>query len=90
MAAFVFIVALASLAASADPFSDLTKDGNDACFRRVYDAAHLRKNPRQQTISMTVWLGGRRKDVGANVGLAVVRRGDLAPLFLSAACQWEE
>ena len=44
--------------ALADPFSDLTKNGSDACFRRDYDAAHLKKNPRQQVTSMTVWIKG--------------------------------
>ena len=83
------VIALASPGASADPFSDLTKSGNDVCFRRDYDAAHLRKNPRQQTTSMVVWIRGETK-MGANVGLAAVRRGDPQPLFLSAACDWEE
>jgi hypothetical protein len=73
----------------ADPFSDLTKTGSDACFRRDYDSAHLRKNPRQQTTAMVVWIRAGSK-TGANVGLAAVRRGDSRALFISAACDWEE
>jgi len=73
----------------ADPFSDLTKSGRDACFRRSYDAAHLRKNPRQQTTSLVVWITGDTDQSGTNVGLAAVRRGDPQALFISAACEWE-
>jgi hypothetical protein len=39
------LIAFIAPAALADPMSDLTKDGNAVCFRRDYDAAHLKKNP---------------------------------------------
>ena len=58
--------------------SDLTKDGNDVCFRRDYDAAHLKKNPRQQVTSMTVWIAGSGDMRSGNTGLALTRRGDPA------------
>ena len=77
--------------AAADPFGDLTKNGSDACFRRVYDAAHLQKIPRQQVTSMTVWIKGGPAGAssrGGNVGLALTRRGDPQPLFLSGDCSW--
>ncbi len=82
------LIVLASPGAAADPFSDLIKDGKDVCFRRVYDAAHLKKNPRQQTTSMVVWLTGRTGRVG-NFGLAVTRRGDPQAMFLTGDCSWE-
>ena len=75
--------------AAANPFDDLTKDGNDACFQRVYDAAHLKKNPRQQSTSMTVWIAGKPDAMpSGNTGLALTRRGDPQPLFLAGGCEW--
>lgn len=79
-----------TLPALADPFGDLTRNGSDACFRRVYDDAHLRKIPRQQVTTMTIWIKGGPVDNtrGGNVGLSLTRRGDPQPLFLSADCSW--
>ena len=83
-------IAFVAPAALADPLSDLTKDGSAACFRRDYGAAHLRKNPRQQTTSMTVWLAGKDDAMpSGNTGLALTRRGDPQPLFLAGACEWD-
>lgn len=86
------IVALVLLASSpfvaANPFDGLTRSTDEVCFRRIYDAAHLRKNPQQRTTAMTVWI--RKPGKGsANVGLGVMRRGQADPLFLSAACEWQ-
>src|SRR5262245_41758484 len=72
---------------AANPFDDLTKNG-DACFHRSYDAAHLAKNPRQLTTSMTVWVTTIDSMRSGNVGLGVTRRGETAPLFLAAGCDW--
>jgi hypothetical protein len=87
-AAVFFGIALASPVALADPMSDLTKDKNDVCFRRDYDAAHLKKNPRQQVTSMTVWIAGSGDMRGGNTGLALTRRSDPQPIFLSGDCSW--
>jgi hypothetical protein len=87
--AALLTVACAVGAAQADPFSDLTQGGNDACFRRDYDAAHLRVHPRQQIAAMSLWLKGETKEPGGNIGLAIVRRSDLQALFLSGGCDWE-
>ena len=87
VAALAIVFALASSTASADPFSDLTK-GGDACFRRNYDAAHLRQSPRQQFTSMVVWIAAVPRLGIGNVGLAVTRRGDPDALFLSGSCEW--
>jgi hypothetical protein len=81
-------IVLGAQPAVADPYTDLTRGGADACFRRVYDAAHLKSNPRQQINAMTVWIGAKTK--GAEAGLAVTRRGDPDALFISASCTWEE
>jgi hypothetical protein len=87
--AALLLLALSSQDAPADPFGDLTRGGNDACFRRNYDAAHLRRHPRQQVVAMTVWVRGDIRQAGTNVGLAAVRRGEPRPLFVAAACEWE-
>ena len=89
-AALAIVVVLAAPVALADPFGDLTKSGNDACFSRDYDASHLRKNPHQQTTSMLVWIKAPSDKPGPNVGLAMTRRGDPQYLFLSAGCEWGE
>ncbi|BAT58000.1 hypothetical protein GJW-30_1_00512 [Variibacter gotjawalensis] len=89
MLAGVVIAVLAGSPAFSDPLSDLTRGGRDACFQRVYDAAHLAKNPRQQVTTMTVWLNGKTGSMrGGNMGLSVTRRSDQAPLFLSGDCSW--
>jgi hypothetical protein len=85
------LLAASVVSAAADPFGDLTKTG--ACFHRAYDAAHLKKNPRQLTTTMTVWIKSEAEDGRAgigNFGLSVTRRGDSVPLFMSGGCQWGE
>ena len=82
--------ALVSPAAAENPFDALVKDGKEVCFRRVYDAEHLKKNPRQQVTSMTVWITGKQDAMrSGNTGLALTRRGEVEPLFLSGGCEWQ-
>ncbi|MBM3528550.1 MAG: hypothetical protein FJX62_10685 [Alphaproteobacteria bacterium] len=68
--------------------------GRSACFRRVYDAAHLKKVPKQSVTEIAVWLryepplaGGT--GVALGLGLAVLRRGETAALFSDGDCQWD-
>jgi hypothetical protein len=80
-----------SQASAANPLDDLIEpvDGKAACFARVYDAAHLRRHPRQKTVSVTVWPsyeveGPNMQGVaGLNVGLGLLQRGQDATLFSS-------
>jgi hypothetical protein len=88
LVASLLIVAFITPGALADPMSDLTKDGNDVCFRRDYEATHLKKNPRQQVTSMTVLVMGSGDMRGGNTGLALTRRSDPQPIFLSGDCSW--
>lgn len=67
--------------------------GRSACFRRVYDAAHLKKIPKQSVTEVAVWLryepplaGGTGITLG--LGLAVLRRGEAAALFSDGGCEW--
>jgi hypothetical protein len=89
IAAALIAITLASSEALSDPFSDLTKHGGAACFRRDYDATHLKKNPRQQTTAMTLWIAGKGEMESGNIGLALTRRTDPQPLFLSGDCAWD-
>jgi hypothetical protein len=82
-------LAIVATAASANPFSDLTRSG-DACFRRDYDAAHLKKHPRQRITSMTVWVTAGDAMRNGNTGIALTRRGEREPLFVSGDCAWDD
>lgn len=92
------IVWAATAAQAATPLDDLIapKPGNRACFTRVYDAEHLRKNPKQTTTSMTVWLaydkaaGDPAVLLPPGLGIAITRRGDSEPLFADGGCTWDE
>jgi hypothetical protein len=90
-----FCVAAAAQAAS--PLDDLIapKPGNRACFTRVYDADHLRKNPKQAVTSMAVWFAydkeqGSPPGLVLGLGLAIHRKGDPQPLFAQGGCAWDE
>ena len=69
---------------------------SSACFTRVYDAGHLRKNSKQTTTSMTVWLAYNRATGDPPVlnppdlGIVISRRGDAQPLFAYGGCYWDE
>jgi len=87
-------IALARPAVSAGtPFDELLKPelNNAACFTRVYDAAHLRAHPKQQTTAMTVRLkyvaiGGGVPALSVSLGMA--RRDDPAALYSDGGCEW--
>ena len=87
-----------AVARAASPLDDVIapKPGSSACFTRVYDAAHLRRNPKQTTTSMTVWLAYDKASGSPPVlappglGIAINRRGDPEPLFAQGGCVWDE
>ena len=95
---YTFVVAcLAALTTSqalaANPLDELIApvDGKSACFVRAYDAAHLRRLPKQKTVSMTVWLS--YESAGSNVpglyvALGLSQRGSPAMLFSSGSCEF--
>jgi hypothetical protein len=96
---YTFVVAClvaltTSQALAANPLDDLIApvDGKSACFVRAYDAAHLRRLPKQKTVSMTVWLSyetaaGINVPV-LNVALGLSQRGSPAMLFSSGSCEF--
>jgi hypothetical protein len=77
-------------ARAASPLDDLIAPGagNSACFARVYDAEHLRKNPTQKTTAMTVWLK-YGNEPGVGLGIAISQRGDPLPFFAQGGCAWD-
>ena len=90
-------VFVASRAWGATPLDDLIEPaaGRSACFTRVYDDNHLRRNPKQRTTAITVWLsyeqmGGSPPGIGLGLGLGISRRGDPTPLFAQGGCNWDE
>lgn len=90
IASLLPIVALAAPASAENPFDALIEGGKEACFRRVYDEAHLKNNPRQQVTTMTVWMVGKLDVMqSGNTGLALTLRGRPEALFLQADCQWD-
>jgi hypothetical protein len=93
------LIAVASgQALAANPFDDLIEpvDGKSACFMRVYDAAHLKKNPSQKTTAMTVWLryeaspGSGVSGAILSVSLAIKQRGDPVAMYSDGGCSFDE
>jgi hypothetical protein len=82
----------------ASPLDDLIapKPAASACFTRVYDAGHLRQNPKQMMTSMTVWLSYGKASGDPpilnppDLGISISRRGDADPLFAYGGCYWDE
>jgi hypothetical protein len=96
----VFAVALfipiSPSARAANPLDDLIapKDGNSACFTRVYDAEHLRRHPQQKTVSMTAWLSyeprpGTDPIIVLRDAVGLVQRGDAKPLYSEGGCDFD-
>jgi len=88
---------VAAAARAASPLDDLIapKAGNRACFTRVYDADHLRKNPKQAVMSIAVWFAydkARADPPGIilGLGIAIRRKGDPDPPFAQGGCAWDE
>jgi hypothetical protein len=85
-------------ALAANPFGDLIEPvaGRSACFTRVYDAAHLKRNPWQKTTAMTVWLrydaptGSGATVPGLAMSLAITQRGDPAAMVSDGGCNFDE
>ena len=95
--AVCLFILTSSNARAANPLDDLIEpaDGKSACFTRVYDAEHLRRHPKQKTVSMTVWLsyesaGGNGPAIVLHDALALVQRGDPAAFYSEGGCGFDE
>jgi hypothetical protein len=86
--ASVGMLLLATIGANADPLDDLLAKGNGAaCFERVYDDAHLAKNPRQKTRSVLLSL---QRPTGTTETVLRLRfeRTD-GRRFVVGSCSWQ-
>jgi hypothetical protein len=75
--------------ASDDPLTRIVapKDGAGACYRRVYDAAHLKRNPKQQTTD--ILLSFKYQADKAHIErILLTQRGNQPPLYLGGGCEW--
>jgi hypothetical protein len=100
MTRLLFHIALAALSAAVcaaqaqdDPRDKLMprKDGMSACFRRDYDAAHLRANPAQATQSILVSLKYEDNNVeGLELRVMMKRKENAAPYYARGGCDWSE
>jgi hypothetical protein len=85
-------------ALAANPFDGLIEPvaGKSACFTRIYDAMHLKRNPRQKTTAMTAWLryeappGSGAAAAILLVSLAITQRGDPAAMYSDGGCSFDE
>lgn len=89
-----FFIALSCTAqAQDDPRDKLMprKDGQSACFRRDYDAAHLKANPAQATQSVLLSLKYEGGNVeGLILRLMMKRKDSPKPYFMMGGCDWAE
>lgn len=89
------LLATIGAAQAASPLDDLIepKANTSACFTRVYDAGHLRKNPKQTTTSMAVRFSydkaeGTPPELNLGVGIGLARKGDAQPWIAQGGCRW--
>jgi hypothetical protein len=85
------LIALAHAAparADDDPIARIISPtpGSSACFRRDYDAAHLKRVPAQTVVS--VLLSFRYGKEGHVERIALRRRGSGEPLYFVGSCEW--
>lgn len=95
--AFLSAAVLAALSCAAqaqdDPRDKLMprKDGQSVCFRRDYDAAHLKANPAQATQSILLSLKYQDGNVEGLILRVMMRRKDSAkPYYMMGGCDWAE
>jgi hypothetical protein len=82
------LLAMSGGSAFADPLTDLLDKGNGgACYDRVYDAAHLARNPKQATRSIRVSLRDYQKVGAANIRIEIT--SDKETSYIVGECNWE-
>lgn len=92
----LILLALLALAtpspAADDPLLKIVppKDGAGVCFERRYDAAHLKRNPRQQTTHILLSFRYQGHDGTHIERIALTRRGRAPLLYFAGGCDWSE
>jgi hypothetical protein len=82
-----------AIAADDDPFTRIvaSKDGASACYRRIYDAAHLKKNPRQRTTEILFSVRYEGGNYGGHIErIALTQRGSPPFMYIGGACAWSQ
>lgn len=81
------LLGLAATTAAADPLTDmLAASQGFACYDRVYDAAHLAKNPGQRTRTIRLLLTDDPAIGGATMRVSI--RGKDGERHIVAECEW--
>jgi hypothetical protein len=94
-AALALLLALGCGASAESTDNPLTRlvprgDGSSACFARTYDAAHLRRIPRQKTQSITLSLRFE-EDSNTHIVRIMLRQKDRSiPLHIVGGCDWSD
>ncbi|MDO8875610.1 MAG: hypothetical protein Q8M24_06690 [Pseudolabrys sp.] len=91
--AFAVAAAAAPVAIAADdplPRIVAPKDGASICYQRLYDAAHLRRNPRQQTTAALLSFKYEGADGGHIERIILTRRDRQPVLYIAGSCVWSE
>lgn len=65
-------------------------DGASVCFERSYDAAHLKRHPKQQTTRLVLSFRYQGNDGVHIERIALTRRGKAPPLYFAGGCDWSE
>jgi len=92
-ATFGLMVLGSSLRGEDDPFAQLMprKVGSSACFHRDYDAAHLKRHPRQATQSIVMSLKYEiPESLHPSARVMMRRKGTKEPFYVAAGCGWGE
>jgi hypothetical protein len=81
---------IASTRAAGDPLTGIVtpKDGANACYRRIYDNAHLKRNPMQQSTEALLSFK-YQGDTGIHLERIMLKRRGAKPLlYLAGGCDW--
>jgi hypothetical protein len=94
-AALAILLALGGVAMAEKEDNPLTRmvpreDGRSACFTRTYDAAHLRRLPRQKTQSITLSLRFEQESSRHIVRIMLRQKDRPAPLHIVGECSWSD
>jgi len=88
-AAVAWLASGLTASAESDPLTRLTpKPGDSVCFRRDYDAAHLRQHPAQLTTSVILSYRNENDTTHPNLRIVMRQKNRPAPLYVVASCNW--
>ena len=94
-AALAILLALGGGAMAETEDNPLTRmvpreDGRSACFTRSYDAAHLKRIPRQKTQSITLSLRFEQESNTHIVRIMLRQKDRPTPLHIVGGCDWSD